>query len=39
MKVFNQNMESGNAAAVFQRGKVQQLQALGEQTLVQAKFL
>ncbi|KVX01502.1 hypothetical protein [Shewanella frigidimarina] len=38
MQEFNQLMESGNAAAVFQSGKVAELQALGEQTLVQAKL-
>ncbi|GGP70091.1 hypothetical protein GCM10009347_39020 [Shewanella algicola] len=38
MDDFNQLMESGNAAAVFQSGKVAELQALGEQTLVQAKL-
>ena len=38
MDEFNQLMSSGNAAAVFQSGKVVELQALGEQTLVQAKL-
>jgi hypothetical protein len=38
MQEFNQLMESGNASAVFQSGKVQELQALGEKTLVQAKL-
>jgi hypothetical protein len=38
MEEFNQLMESGNASAVFQSGKVQELQALGEKTLVQAKL-
>ncbi|MGI1999512.1 hypothetical protein [Shewanella frigidimarina] len=38
MQEFNQLIESGNAAAVFQSGKVAELQALGEQTLVQAKL-
>lgn len=38
MDEFNQLVASGNAAAVFQSGKVTELQALGEQTLVQAKL-
>ncbi|MBB1361265.1 hypothetical protein H5125_03705 [Shewanella sp. SR44-4] len=38
MGEFNQLVASGNAAAVFQSGKVTELQALGEQTLVQAKL-
>ncbi|QDE30014.1 hypothetical protein [Shewanella polaris] len=38
MQEFNQLMESGGAATIFTSGKVQELQTLGEQTLVQAKL-
>ena len=38
MQEFNQLMASGGAATIFTSGKVQELQTLGEQTLVQAKL-
>jgi hypothetical protein len=38
MEAFNQLMESGGAATIFSSGKVQELQTLGEQTLMQAKL-